>query len=85
MTPIQFAAILIRVFSVLMFLFATGLLTEIAYEIFSIFYSTSSQAQVQRVVLLATYVVRFLIYFCTGMACVIFTKPLANLLTKDLK
>ena len=84
MTPIQFASLLIRIFSGLMFVFAAGVLTEVAYELFTVLYSTSSQTEVQRVVLLAMYVVRFLIYFCTGTAFLIFTKPLGKLLTKDL-
>jgi hypothetical protein len=84
MTPIHFATLLIRAFSALMFVLSVAALTEIAYGLFSVLYSTTSQTEPQRVFLLAMYVARFLIYFCSGTALLIFTKPLAKLFTKDL-
>ena len=84
MTPIQCATLLIRSLSALMFVLAAAVLTEIVYGFFAVLYLQSSQAEAQRVFLLAMYVLRFLIYFCTGILFLIFAKPLAKLFTKDL-
>lgn len=84
MTPIQFATLMIRALAVLLLVLAVAVLTEIAYGAFAVVSSTSSQTELQRVFLLAMYVARFLIYFCSGLTFLIFAKPLAKLFTKDL-
>jgi hypothetical protein len=84
MTPTQFAILLIRIFGVFASILAAAALTEIAYGIFSVIYSSSAQSEPLRAFLLAMYVVRFLIYFCTAIIFLVFTKPLAKLFTKGL-
>jgi hypothetical protein len=84
MTPIQFATVLIRAFSALMFVFAAAGMTEIVYSVFLVLTSTSQQLEEQRGFLLVMYVVRFVIYFGVALVAGIFSKPLARFLTKDL-
>jgi len=84
MTPIQFATLLIRFYCIFALVLATAALSEIAYGIYVVITSTQTQYESQREFLLAMYVVRFFIYFGTGIGFLIFTKPLARLLAKGL-
>jgi len=84
MTPIQFATLLIRVFSAWMFVLAAAALTEIAYGAFLVLNSVSSQSEEQRAWLLTTHVIRFVIYFGVAIVSGFFSKPLAKFITKDL-
>jgi hypothetical protein len=63
---------------------ATAALSEIAYGVYVVITSTQTQYESQREFLLAMYIVRFFIYFGTGIGFLIFTKPLARLLAKGL-
>ena len=85
MKTTQFAILLIRMFCVFVFMLAASASTEVAYGVFSIIYSPSGQSQTMREFLLAMYVVRVLIYFCTGIIFLLFTKPMAKLFSKDLE
>jgi hypothetical protein len=84
MTPIQFATLLIRAFSALMFVLAAAALTEIAYGSFLVLISVSNQSEEQRDALLVTYVIRFVMYFGVAIVSGFFSKPLAKFITKDL-
>jgi beta-lactamase regulating signal transducer with metallopeptidase domain len=84
MTPIQFATLLIRFYCIFALVNSTAALSEIAYGIFVVVTSSQSQYEPQHEFLLAMYIVRFFLYFGTGIGFLIFTKPLARLLAKGL-
>jgi hypothetical protein len=85
MTITQFAALLIRIYCVYAFIVDLSMLTEVAYGIYLVINSTSIRFPSQGEFLLAMYVLRFLIFFITGIVCLIFTKPLARMLVKGLE
>jgi hypothetical protein len=85
MTPTQFGVLLIRFYCVFAFVLAASTLSEVAYGCFMVISSIQSQYESQHVFLLAMYVVRFSIYFGTGIGFLIFAKPLARLLAKGLE
>jgi hypothetical protein len=84
MTPTQFAILLIRFYCILAFVFAMVDVTEIAYGTFVVISSPPSQYESARIFLLAMYVLRFFLYFSTGIISLIFTRPLARLLAQGL-
>jgi hypothetical protein len=63
---------------------AAAALTEIAYGVYGVTNSPTAQSEPQREFLLAMYIIRFAIYFGTGIVFLIFTRPLAKLFTKGL-
>jgi hypothetical protein len=77
--------LLVRSYCVLAFVFAFGDFTEIAYCTYLLITAPPGQYESARVFLLATYVLRFLLYFGTGTAALIFTKPLAKLLAAGVE
>jgi hypothetical protein len=85
MTPTQCATLLIRILSVYWLVGSLIIVTEIVYAMYLVtFASSSADVSSQREFLLACYIVRFFIYFGTGTACFLFTKPLARILAKGL-
>jgi hypothetical protein len=85
MTPIQVAVLLLRFFSVYLFIDVMVVLTELPPNIYGIFKSPSDYITTQRALVLGLELVRLFIYAGIGIAFLVFTRPLAKLFTKGLE
>jgi hypothetical protein len=84
-TLIQVAAVLIRIFCIWWFIDAVLVLTTLPGDILGIINYQSGYLASQRELNLAIQLVRMFLYLGLGTACLVFTRPLARLLTKGLE
>ena len=82
MKPIQVATLLIRYGCIWAFVDALVLLVELPADIYGILNAQSAYLVAQREIALAMLFARFFIYAGTGTVFLIFTRPIAKLLTK---
>jgi hypothetical protein len=85
MTPIQVAVLLLRFFSVYLFIDVMVVLTELPPNIYGIFNAQSDYLVTQREIALGLELVRLFVYAGTGIAFLVFSRPLAKLFTKGLE
>jgi hypothetical protein len=85
MTPIQVAVLLLRFFSVYLFIDVMVVLTELPPYILGLFRPQSDFLVTQRVLVLGLMLVRLCVYAGTGTAFLIFSRPLAKFFTKGLE
>jgi len=76
--------LLLRFYSLYLFFDGVVVLTELPPSLNGIIHSTSDAIATQRVLILGLELFRLLIYVGTGVAFLIFTRPLAKFFTKGL-
>jgi hypothetical protein len=84
MTPIQFAVLLLRVFSIYLFLDLMVVASGVPADIYGIFNSPTNYITKQRELALAMALGRIVVYGGTGIAFLFFSRPLAKLFTKGI-
>jgi len=85
MTPTQLAVLLLRFFSVFLFLDAFVFLTELPTHIYGIHKSEFDFITAQRKLALGLALFRLFVCAGAGIAFLVFTRPLAKLFTKGLE
>jgi len=85
MTPIQFANLLLRFFSVYLFFDAFVVITELPTMIWGIIMSQLPNITSEREITLGMLLFRLFVYSGTGIAFLVFSRPLAKLFTNGLE
>jgi hypothetical protein len=85
MTPIQAAVLLLRFFSVYLFIDCFVVLTELPPNFYGMFNAQSDYLVTQRELALGLELSRLVVYAGTGTAFLVFSRPLAKFFTKGLE